>query len=545
MTPTRCGAAVRDERGIALILSLFLMLAMSVIGASLMYLSQSESYSSMNYRLMSQARYGAEAGVQRAANFLMYSGTYTPPSTVSAADPIGNFVTTVSPVTYNGLPVVLSANSNVTSNYPSAAVKTAFAAITGTLSTGTATVTYAPYATLLSMEEISAADAVDGAAHTIQTWQITADGTIPVGGRTAQVQVVATLDTDKISTSSPALSYGLFATSPDCGALTFAGGSQSKSYDSSLYTEDGSAPTAANGGVLNSQGNVGTNGNLTESGNTTVIYGSLSTPRVGVGNCSNGNVDAYSSSGHATLMDGIVKLPQPITLATPNIVNPNPPTSNVQITGSKTCADIPLPAGATCSGTSAGAGLTINPNGQTIAWGNISLQSGAQITIAGGVYNINDISLSGGSKLTTTSGEVTMTVVNSFSMAGNSNLVIGTLTHLNVVDTPSVSTQIDFSGGTVSNPSFSSMRFQIQYGGTGNIKLSGGSANASVVYAPNASVSFVGGSGFYGEVVGKTITDQGGTIIYYDRHLRETGIFSQTRWMPGNPMLSSFSWKTF
>jgi Tfp pilus assembly protein PilX len=545
MMLTRSSAAAHDERGIALILSLFLMLAMSVVGASLMYLSQSESYSSMNYRLMSQARYGAEAGIQRAANFLMYSSSYTPPSTDSATDPIGSFVTTVSPVTYNGNPVILSANANVTSNYPAAAVKTAFAAIAGSLSTGTANVSYAPYATLLSMEEIPAADTVDGAAHTIQTWQITADGTIPVGGRTAQVQVVATLDTDKFSTSSPALSYGLFAVSPDCGALTFAGGSQSKSYDSSVYTENGSAPTAANGGVANHTGNVGTNGNLTESGSATVIYGSLSTPRVGVGNCSSGNVDAYSSSGHATLVDGLVQLPQPITLPTPNIVNPNPPTSNIQITGSKTCADIPLPAGATCSGTDASSGLTVNPNGQTIAWGNLSLSSGAKITIGGGTYNINDVSLAGGSTFTTSSGEVTMTIVKGFSLAGNSTIEIGTTTHLNVVDTPSAGSQIDFSGGTVSNTSYSSMRFQIQYGGTGTVKLSGGSANAAVVYAPNAAVQFVGGSGFYGEVVGKTITDQGGTTIYYDRHLKETGIFSSTKWMPGNPMLSSFSWKTF
>jgi type II secretory pathway component PulK len=85
---------LRNEQGVALILSLFLMLAMSVVGASLMYLSQSESYSSMNYRLMSQARYGAEAGIQRAANFLMYSTTYTPPSTASGTDPISAFVTT-------------------------------------------------------------------------------------------------------------------------------------------------------------------------------------------------------------------------------------------------------------------------------------------------------------------------------------------------------------------------------------------------------------------------------------------------------------------
>ena len=61
----------QSERGIALVLALFLMAAMSVLGASLMFLSQTETYASMNYRMMSQARYAGEAGIQRAANFLL------------------------------------------------------------------------------------------------------------------------------------------------------------------------------------------------------------------------------------------------------------------------------------------------------------------------------------------------------------------------------------------------------------------------------------------------------------------------------------------
>ena len=76
-----------NEKGIALVLSLFLMTAMSVIAASLMFLSQTETYSSMNYRLMSQARYGAESGLQKAANFILYPATYVPPRT-GGADPM-------------------------------------------------------------------------------------------------------------------------------------------------------------------------------------------------------------------------------------------------------------------------------------------------------------------------------------------------------------------------------------------------------------------------------------------------------------------------
>ena len=69
------------EQGIALVLSLFLMAAMSVIAASLMLLSQTETYSSMNYRLMSQARYGAESGVHKATNYILYTYPATAPGT--------------------------------------------------------------------------------------------------------------------------------------------------------------------------------------------------------------------------------------------------------------------------------------------------------------------------------------------------------------------------------------------------------------------------------------------------------------------------------
>ena len=55
------------------------MSAMSVLAASLMFLSQTETYASMNYRMMSQARYAGEAGVQKASDFLLDSAQYTVP----------------------------------------------------------------------------------------------------------------------------------------------------------------------------------------------------------------------------------------------------------------------------------------------------------------------------------------------------------------------------------------------------------------------------------------------------------------------------------
>ena len=49
-----------------------------------MLLSQTETYSSMNYRLMSQARYGAESGVHKATNYLLY--TYVRPTRRDGAE---------------------------------------------------------------------------------------------------------------------------------------------------------------------------------------------------------------------------------------------------------------------------------------------------------------------------------------------------------------------------------------------------------------------------------------------------------------------------
>ena len=120
-----------NQKGSALVFALILVLVLSVMGTSLMFLSQSETWSSMNYRMMSQSRYGAESGLSLAADFLV--NKYTAPAT-GGADPLSNYNTTVSPVTYNGQPVVLSSISGQ-SNYPAGAVVTAFRNALKTLAT--------------------------------------------------------------------------------------------------------------------------------------------------------------------------------------------------------------------------------------------------------------------------------------------------------------------------------------------------------------------------------------------------------------------------
>jgi hypothetical protein len=471
-----------NEKGIAIVLSLFLMMAMSIVGASLMFLAQTETYSSMNYRLMSQARYGAESGVQRAANYLMF--TYAAPG--GAGDPLANYDMTKSPVEWNGEPVVLSANANKASHYPIPAVQAAFlAAATGTLPSGNTSVQYAAYATLLTMQQVTLYGSTNNVS--VMTWQITSDGSISVG-RTATIQVTATLEQQIV----PGDAYAAFATGAGCGSLTFGGGETIDSYDSrdNVVVAGVSTPT-----VQQTGGHVGTNGNLTLSGQATV-YGSLFTPRTGVGGCSSGAVDALDVSNSATVVQGIVKLPQQVTLLTPAVPATCCPTGTTNFNTPTFLV----------GGTAAAPTLGNNLNGK----------NGGVLHLTAGYYAFNSISLGAGSSIVIDSGPVIMTI------AGVSQ-----------------TTPIDFGSGGISNTSVDASMFQILYPGTGTIKLNGGAQTAMVLYAPNANAQFPSSnSDFYGSVIASTVAANG-AHIHYDRHLgTELVTLSGT-------MFTSFSWKKY
>src|SRR5260370_27592977 len=121
--------------------------------ASVMFSSQSETWSSLNYRLMTQSRYGEEAGLHAAANYLMTS--YTQPLAGSVTDPISAYDLTVSPVTLigNTTPIVLGPTMNLLSaNYPVGTVLTGFNTATQkSLTAGNTTLAYSLSPELLSI----------------------------------------------------------------------------------------------------------------------------------------------------------------------------------------------------------------------------------------------------------------------------------------------------------------------------------------------------------------------------------------------------------
>ncbi|MBZ5698895.1 MAG: hypothetical protein LAN18_10140 [Acidobacteriia bacterium] len=503
-----------SQKGIALILTLILLFVMSVMAVSLMFISQTETWSSLNYRLMSQARDGGEAGVNSAANYIV--NNYTEPG--GPGDPVTAYSTTVSPVTYGGNPVILSAMSSQASNYPVSSVRDAFNTTgvgKGSLTAGNATIQYNTYATLLSMT--SAFKPFGSTTNTtVQTWQIVSEGTISTI-RNAKVQVSAILEQHR----TPTFNYAAFATDPSCSALQFGGGGTTDSYDSNTVS-GGTVTTQAYGG------NVGTNGNLATSGNPTTINGTLSTPRTGVGTCTSGNVTAWSgTTGNVT--GGLVELPQPVTYTLPTI--PPPGTTDLSIGHNATCAGIGL-ASPPCR--ASGSDIYIPPG----SYQNITISGNENVHFSPGAYNINTIrEQSAQSGIIIDEYPCASPCLSAIDPNVGTSSTLGSVI-LNVTGNGG-GTVVDLTGNSVQNPTLVPENFQILYAGTGTISLKGNTDASGLIYAPNATFSFAGGSSWYGAVIGKDMTDMGGAAIHYDRRLQNES-FTVGPWM-----LDSFTWKKY
>jgi Tfp pilus assembly protein PilX len=528
----------KNEKGVALILALILLLIISVMAVSLMFISQTETWSSMNYRLMSQARDGAEAGVNAAANYII--NTYTPPSS-SGTDLFSNYNNATSPVQYPAAnsgnhDVILSTNSSHKSyNYPVSSVETAFqSAAQGSLTAGSATVNYATYATLLRQDQVLPYGSASNV--TVQTWQITSDGTIG-GIRSADEEVSAILEKQVW----PVFSYAAFATGQGCGAMNFGGGGGTASYDSANLTLSGGVPVVSATG-----GNVGTNGNLAENGNPTSINGNLSTPRTGTGTCSSGNVTAWTDSG-GTVTGGLVQLPQQVVYQTPATPSPVPPTTSITLDNmAGDCGGVvgctygtgALPAGNGCpSGDFCLAPGTCPPlaTGPGV-YGNLTIKGTVHMyntlstgtpPVDQGCYNINSLIENGGGTLT----------IDKYYPTGTTTLTSGSVV-INVAGS-GTSTPIDLTGGgLINNTGFNADMLQIIYGGTGTVNVKGGANAVGVLYAPNANLSFnSAGGNWYGAVITGTMSDLGHAQINYDVNLQRQDV-TVSNWM-----LDSFTWK--
>jgi len=519
-----------NQKGVALIFALIFVLVLSITAASLMFLSQSETWSSMNYKLMTQSRYGAEAGLHAAANYLI--NTYPQPG-ISTSDPMTAYNVNVSPVTLTagGSPIALGSTMNgISVNYPVSSTKTAFNTATqNSLTAGNNTVTYTVSAELLSMRQIRECQNLQ--LLTAQLWKLTSHGDIS-GVRSSEVEVSALLE----SHVTPCYNYAGFATGGGCGSINFNGGGTIDSYDSSSLTLSGGSPV-----TQTYEGNLGSNGNVNTAAHT-VINGTFSSPDTGVGACSSGSVDALSgnttsvtgcgtSPTNCLAAPGLIKLPQEVTLVTPVI-----PTTVALPATNITNADVPatlIPCSTSCDGTT-------NVTGN---YGNISISGGT-----GNVATFLPALNAAGACVPGTY------FVNSISLTGNASIAIGPCPGTGVGLIPAVyqpviinvvgngqSTPLDIGGNGISNGTFNSTLLQIQYAGTGTINLHGNGSSTAVLYAPNAAIDFTGNANWYGSVIGKTINSDGNASvsIHYDRALQKNLM------TVGNWTMDTFTWSKF
>ena len=217
------------------------------------------------------------------------------------------------------------------------------------------------------------------------------------------------------SVPAAARSFAVYATGTTCGAISMSGGGIVDSFDSSQGTY---AETRTQG-----QARVGVTGNINLSGSKSIVYGRIFALNTNVGSCKNG-VPGITLTGGAVVTEGFVRLPSAPVFPAPANVTP----------GSK---DI-----------NTGTNLALAPGN----YGRIAISGGATLTLAAGTYNINSLSLSGGSVLATApSGQVIVNV------AGLK-----------------VSQPVNMSGGTLHNRSGIPLNFQLIYGGSQSIVLSGG-----------------------------------------------------------------------
>jgi Tfp pilus assembly protein PilX len=574
----------RRESGIALIMALICLFVISTLAVGVMYSTQSEIWTTANYRASTQARYLAEAGAQQALNYLQTTFA-TPPTGFTAANFAVNTMPIMYPATTATTPVIF-ATSGISSKYADT-----YATIDSALGTGldaafksyfSAAVTQTAYSAMAPGCSASTCPHFDVAAQlltAVQTssgawqtrWKIVSEGQVNSVGGKAFVQVVEVVDnvtttgSSSSSSTSPTYSAGVFATGTGCGAITMSGGQYTNSYNSAAQPGV-TSPTLANAG-----GDVATYGNVTIT-NGAYIIGNVFTPFYNVG-----ATGTYGISG-GPIWPGLnapqtgpysYGSPPPCSTATGGTewaVYEDNSGSSVGCTAanSGSCSQksyaLPSPApsyptpimptvavntaacsgyNGICSGGSGGGnGCAVSippstlPNGSAGSgaanFGTVTFAACAVVQLAAGTYNMDSLNITAGAQIKL---PATGTVV------------------INILDNGTATTPLTDSGGIVANNGGSPGNLTFVYAGTKPITLNAGANMFATVYAPNSPVTVTGNSGLYGALVAKTATFQGSGHVIYDTNLANQKWNVNTGSTPtsstGALHVDEFSWSAF
>lgn len=504
----------RSEKGVSLLFSMLALLLLTAIAAGMMFMSSTESSISGNFKAEETAYFAARAGVEEVRDRMLTTHPQTVANRLPTTLPNGGGG--VLYVVANG--VTMGSITNVTPSNPIADDELchdygnpSFGGMTwqpanvrcidlptgNSWYTSPAPTSVAPFATSSNPLEYkwvrvslkqnnSSAYVVDssqplgnqvcwngtsevvlpngtGACSSLTptsnpVYLVTGLAVTPSGARRLVQQEIA-------QTPSGGFPGGLFATGTGCAALNIAGNAHTGSFNAATQNP----PTNPPSNLVNSNGNIGSNGNISVGGTSTGVNGNISTNMAAtIGNCPGNGVSKSGNPG----MGPLVHLANPVSVPAPPLPNPLPPQTSLTYRNT-----------------------TLAPG----AYGNVTLQG--NVTLAGG-----------------TPGNPAVYTLNSLSLNGNANVVITGPVVINIAGVGQ-STVVSMTGGSFSNNTYVPSNFVINYGGNGNMTIAGGTAAYAVINAPNAAISFHGGSNFYGQAVGLTIDDQGGTNFYWDQSL--------------------------
>jgi type II secretory pathway pseudopilin PulG len=281
------------------------------------------------------------------------------------------------------------------------------------------------------------------------------------------------------------LPAGLFAVGTTCPSLILGGGAQTFSFDSSAENP----PTTPPGNIQASGGNAGTNGNVYLNGSSVTVNGTIYTnqspmPTVGgAGTCPTNSITKSGSPAY----DGIGYAPAYVP-AIPPLPNPLPPNGAC---GRRNPANCPT----WNSGT-----ISAGSYGNVTVQGRVTLQGGPDVNHPT-IFTLNSLTLDASAELTINGFVVVNLAGVNLSAGGRSDVL-------------KMNGNSDFVDNGVP------AAFVVNYGGSAPMELNGGSTEYASINAPNSNLKFQGGQNFYGQIIAKTIDDQGGTNFYWDRALQ-------------------------
>lgn len=247
-------------------------------------------------------------------------------------------------------------------------------------------------------------------------------------------------------------------------SITMSGGSTTNSYDSRL----GAYNAPLGGGQFNrgSDGDLGTNGDITVSGSGTTVNGDAS---------AGGTVTAPDGAVTGAVTNSIAPVEfSPVTPCGPPYWNGATPAITAT-TGSYRYVSSP----------------TTSPN-----YGELSLSATDSVTLAAGTYCFKSVNSLGE---ITVNGAVTIYLTDISSFGGNG-----------IVNTTADPSKLKIYSSYTSTTSASGLTV-----------TAAGTQSYMSIYAPSANVNLTGNSNFYGSVVGKTVGITGGAQFHYDKKLED------------------------